>query len=116
AAPTRGRPSAQGRGPGPAELPGEPWAHGGPAAGARPAPGPASGSQPVQVHRLFGMGEGRSGARRIKNPNSPTRLSGHRMTKEDTMQRITPCLWFNDNAEKAVEFYTSFRNSKITTV
>jgi predicted 3-demethylubiquinone-9 3-methyltransferase (glyoxalase superfamily) len=39
------------------------------------------------------------------------------MTKEDTMQRITPCLWFNDNAEKAVKFYTSiFRNSKITTV
>ena len=33
------------------------------------------------------------------------------------MQRITPCLWFNDNAEKAVKFYTSiFRNSKITTV
>jgi predicted 3-demethylubiquinone-9 3-methyltransferase (glyoxalase superfamily) len=39
------------------------------------------------------------------------------MTKEDTMHRITPCLWFNDNAEKAVKFYTSiFRNSKITTV
>jgi predicted 3-demethylubiquinone-9 3-methyltransferase (glyoxalase superfamily) len=37
------------------------------------------------------------------------------MMKEDTMQGITPCLWFNDNAEKAVKFYTSiFRNSKIT--
>ena len=33
------------------------------------------------------------------------------------MQRITPCLWFNDNAETAVTFYASvFRNSKITTV
>ncbi len=30
------------------------------------------------------------------------------------MQKITPCLWFNNNAEEAVRFYTSvFRNSKI---
>ncbi len=30
------------------------------------------------------------------------------------MQRITPFLWFNNQAEEAVEFYTStFRNSKI---
>src|SRR6266404_4232901 len=29
------------------------------------------------------------------------------------MQKITPCLWFNDNAEEAVKFYTSiFKNSK----
>ena len=29
-------------------------------------------------------------------------------------QKITPCLWFNDNAEEAVNFYTSiFKNSKI---
>ena len=33
------------------------------------------------------------------------------------MQKITPCLWFNDNAEEAVNFYTSvFNNSKITSV
>ena len=31
------------------------------------------------------------------------------------MQKITPFLWFNDNAESAVKFYTSiFKNSKIT--
>lgn len=31
------------------------------------------------------------------------------------MQRITPCLWFDDNAEEAVKFYTSiFKGSKIT--
>lgn len=31
------------------------------------------------------------------------------------MQKITPCLWFNDNAEEAVDFYRSvFKNSKIT--
>jgi predicted 3-demethylubiquinone-9 3-methyltransferase (glyoxalase superfamily) len=28
--------------------------------------------------------------------------------------KISPCLWFNDNAEEAVDFYTSvFKNSKI---
>lgn len=33
------------------------------------------------------------------------------------MQKITPCLWFDDNAEEAVEFYTSiFKNSKVKTV
>jgi predicted 3-demethylubiquinone-9 3-methyltransferase (glyoxalase superfamily) len=30
------------------------------------------------------------------------------------MQRITPCLWFDRNAEEAVTFYTSiFKNSKV---
>jgi predicted 3-demethylubiquinone-9 3-methyltransferase (glyoxalase superfamily) len=30
------------------------------------------------------------------------------------MQTITPCLWFDNNAEEAVNFYTSiFKNSKI---
>jgi predicted 3-demethylubiquinone-9 3-methyltransferase (glyoxalase superfamily) len=33
------------------------------------------------------------------------------------MQRITPCLWFNDNAEAAAKFYTAmFKKSKISTV
>lgn len=33
------------------------------------------------------------------------------------MQKITPCLWFNDNAEEAVNFYVSlFKNSKITNI
>ena len=32
------------------------------------------------------------------------------------MQKITPFLWFDNNAEEAVKFYTSiFENSKITT-
>lgn len=31
------------------------------------------------------------------------------------MQKITPCLWFNDNAEEAANFYTAiFPNSKLT--
>lgn len=33
------------------------------------------------------------------------------------MQKIRPCLWFDDNAEEAVNFYTSvFKNSKVTDV
>lgn len=33
------------------------------------------------------------------------------------MQRITPFLWFNDNAEQAVNHYLSvFKNSKITNI
>lgn len=33
------------------------------------------------------------------------------------MQKITPCLWFNNNAEEAVKFYTSvFKNGKTTTI
>jgi predicted 3-demethylubiquinone-9 3-methyltransferase (glyoxalase superfamily) len=34
-----------------------------------------------------------------------------------TIQKITPCLWFDDRAEEAARFYTSiFRNSKIVNV
>ena len=30
------------------------------------------------------------------------------------MQKIMPCLWFNDQAEEAVNYYTSiFKNSKV---
>jgi predicted 3-demethylubiquinone-9 3-methyltransferase (glyoxalase superfamily) len=33
------------------------------------------------------------------------------------IQRITPCLWFDDQAEEAVKFYTAiFGNSKIVSV
>ena len=33
------------------------------------------------------------------------------------MQKITPFLWFNDNAEEAMNFYTSiFKNSKVVSV
>jgi predicted 3-demethylubiquinone-9 3-methyltransferase (glyoxalase superfamily) len=34
-------------------------------------------------------------------------------TIKGQQQKITPCLWFNDNGEEAVKFYTSvFKNSK----
>jgi len=33
------------------------------------------------------------------------------------MQKIIPCLWFNNQAEEAVNFYTSiFQNSKIGSI
>jgi predicted 3-demethylubiquinone-9 3-methyltransferase (glyoxalase superfamily) len=33
------------------------------------------------------------------------------------MQKITPFLWFNDNAEEAMNFYTSiFKNSKVLNI
>ncbi len=38
-------------------------------------------------------------------------------SKEDDMQKITPFLWFDNNVEEAINFYTSiFKNSKITNV
>jgi predicted 3-demethylubiquinone-9 3-methyltransferase (glyoxalase superfamily) len=34
-----------------------------------------------------------------------------------TLQRITPCLWFDTQAEEAAKFYTGiFKNSKITAI
>jgi predicted 3-demethylubiquinone-9 3-methyltransferase (glyoxalase superfamily) len=40
-----------------------------------------------------------------------------RMIEEAIMQKITPCLWFDDNAEEAVKFYTSiFKNSRVKDV
>jgi predicted 3-demethylubiquinone-9 3-methyltransferase (glyoxalase superfamily) len=34
-----------------------------------------------------------------------------------TLQKITPCLWFDDQAEEAAKFYTSiFRNSKVLNI
>lgn len=39
------------------------------------------------------------------------------MTNKIAPQKITPFLWFNDNAEEAAKFYTSvFEDSKIITV
>ena len=33
------------------------------------------------------------------------------------MQKITPCLWFDNNGEEAAKFYTSiFKNSKVGTI
>ncbi len=39
------------------------------------------------------------------------------MKSSVSIQTVTPCLWFDDQAEPAAEFYTGiFRNSKITKI
>jgi len=41
-------------------------------------------------------------------------VSGDEIGGESNMQKITPFLWFDDQAEEAVKFYTSiFKNSKV---
>jgi predicted 3-demethylubiquinone-9 3-methyltransferase (glyoxalase superfamily) len=41
-------------------------------------------------------------------------VHSEKATKENAMQKITPFLWFNGNAEEAMNFYVSiFKNSKI---
>jgi predicted 3-demethylubiquinone-9 3-methyltransferase (glyoxalase superfamily) len=48
---------------------------------------------------------------RAKNETKIAAKSGGQVT---SMQKITPCLWFDDKAEDAVNSYTSiFKNSKI---
>ena len=42
---------------------------------------------------------------------------GNNQLKGYDMQKITPCLWFDDRAEEAANFYASiFKNSKITSI
>jgi predicted 3-demethylubiquinone-9 3-methyltransferase (glyoxalase superfamily) len=46
-----------------------------------------------------------------------TGLINSEVKKENAMQKISPFLWFDGNAEEAVNFYVSiFKNSKILTV
>src|SRR5262249_51877930 len=43
-------------------------------------------------------------------------LSVSRRTIVQHLQRLTPCLWFDDQAKEAAEFYTGiFKNSRIVT-
>lgn len=43
-------------------------------------------------------------------------IEGHKIAMQ-SMQTITPCLWFDEQAEEAAEFYTAiFRNSKIVNI
>jgi hypothetical protein len=38
----------------------------------------------------------------------------HQKREANRMQKITPFLWFDDNAEEAMNFYVSvFKNSKV---
>ena len=45
---------------------------------------------------------------------STSRVAGYDSAPMKSTQRITPCLWFDHEAEEAAKFYTSvFRNSRI---
>jgi predicted 3-demethylubiquinone-9 3-methyltransferase (glyoxalase superfamily) len=47
----------------------------------------------------------------------PINMSPELEKSMPVIQKITPCLWFDDQAEEAVEFYTAiFRNSRIVQV
>jgi predicted 3-demethylubiquinone-9 3-methyltransferase (glyoxalase superfamily) len=47
----------------------------------------------------------------------PINMSPELEKSMPVIQKITPCLWFDDQAEEAVEFYTAiFRNSRIVKV
>src|SRR6202040_2265703 len=64
----------------------------------------ARGSQPRRARRP--PGDQRNGRRASCLPQ--------RTAYNSLMQKITPFLWFNDNAEEAVNFYKSvFKNAKI---
>src|SRR5690349_24215598 len=49
--------------------------------------------------------------------NRITKFTGFTREKGDVMQKITPFLWFDNNAEEAANFYVSvFKNSKVLSV
>src|SRR5215510_584588 len=50
-------------------------------------------------------------------PRSSRALTKNRKPEGDYMQKITPFLWFDNQAEEAANFYVSiFKNSKIVTI
>jgi predicted 3-demethylubiquinone-9 3-methyltransferase (glyoxalase superfamily) len=65
--------------------------------------------------------DGPSPSRRLTPGVRPAAaFTNHPIDSRDDMattQRISPCLWFADQAEEAARFYTSvFKNSRITTI
>lgn len=64
-------------------------------------------AQGEAVERFREMGVG------ARNKRDEPVIEGRKIA----MQKITPCLWFDDQAEEAVEFYTAiFRNSRIISI
>lgn len=52
----------------------------------------------------------------IKSRRVEPVIEGHKISMQ-SMQTITPCLWFDHQAEQAAEFYTAiFKNSKIVNI
>jgi predicted 3-demethylubiquinone-9 3-methyltransferase (glyoxalase superfamily) len=67
----------------------------------------------VIVNRYFSPKIGEGGTPDYKNIGNVT-TNASKTGKEKRMQQITPFLWFNNNAEEAVNFYLSiFNDSKL---
>ena len=71
---------------------------------------PAAGKGPTDEFRWLGQSKRKTAT----PPTQPTPTPGAIVA---TLQRITPCLWFADQAEEAARFYTSiFPSSRITNI
>jgi hypothetical protein len=54
---------------------------------------------------------------KVRGISGPIRRQGTSTTKENHVQKITLCLWFDNQGEVAVNFYAStFKNSKILNI
>jgi predicted 3-demethylubiquinone-9 3-methyltransferase (glyoxalase superfamily) len=70
-----------------------------------------------QVYRLRGREIGRIRTRFCDEFRRPRPSIKDPTTERMTMQKITPCLWFDTEGEEAAQFYTSvFPNSRIVEV
>src|SRR5262245_44702034 len=59
----------------------------------------------------------KSGSRPLVRLHGISVQPNRNLCREATMKGITPCLWFDHQAEEAAEFYASvFRHSKVGTI
>src|SRR5271154_6586490 len=58
-----------------------------------------------------------AGRASTSEPGEPTVVISMKESRGSSMSQIIPFLWFNDNAEEAVNFYVSiFKNAKIDNI
>jgi predicted 3-demethylubiquinone-9 3-methyltransferase (glyoxalase superfamily) len=61
------------------------------------------------------IGSGKIRARRCRDGRPSCVLDPTTLQKEEMMQKITPCLWFDDQLEEAIEFYGGiFKDVRVT--
>jgi predicted 3-demethylubiquinone-9 3-methyltransferase (glyoxalase superfamily) len=75
---------------------------------------PADEGDVIEVRQVFDSSEWPEDVRKAAQSST---LQGALERQRGRVQRITPFLWFDSNAEEAIELYTSvFRNSRIVSV